>query len=203
MTLPRGLYGMVDTGAPLPPPTQLDVLLRAGCRVMQVRAKGESADARRSLVRALVPAARASGALLLVNDDIDAAAHADGVHLGQEDAPPAAARARLGPRALIGWSTHTAGQVEDARGAVDYIGFGPVFGTATKDTGYAPRGVAALADAVARFGGPVVAIGGIGEGDLPALQAAGAWCWAVIGGVWGAPDPLLAARRFASAGSGR
>lgn len=195
----RGLYGMVDTGVARAPADQLAVLLDAGCRVVQLRAKSASTADRCALTRALMPRVRAAGARLIVNDDLSAAALADGVHLGQDDAPPALARARLGAGALVGWSTHTAGQVAAACGHVDYIGFGPVFSTTSKDTGYPPRGVEALAAAVSAFGGPVVAIGGIDAASLPAVRATGAAAWAVIGAIWAAPDPAGAARFFAQA----
>lgn len=199
MSAVRGLYGMVDTGVALAPAAQLAMLLDAGCRVVQLRDKSGSSDARCALTRALLPRVRAARARLIVNDDLTAAALADGVHLGQDDAPPELARARLGPGALVGWSTHTPDQVAAARGRVDYIGFGPIFSTASKDTGYPPRGLRALAAAVSAFDGPVVAIGGIDAAALPAVRATGAAAWAVIGAIWGAPDPCGAARFFASA----
>ncbi len=86
----------------------------------------------------LTPVLRASGALFILNDhaDIAAAVGADGVHLGQDDLPIAVARRILGPEALIGISTHNLDQARAAQSAgADYIGFGPVYRTATKDAG--------------------------------------------------------------------
>jgi len=84
----------------------------------------------------------AGRALLLVNDrpDIARLAETDGVHLGQEDLPWLAARAILGPRALIGVSTHSDAEIDAAQGA-DYIGFGPIFATASKPGLPLPHGI--------------------------------------------------------------
>ena len=87
----------------------------------------------------VVARARAAGAIVIVNDRADIArlSAADGVHVGQEDLEPAAARHILGGSAIIGISTHSPDQVRAAsRLPVDYIAVGPVFGTSTKDTGY-------------------------------------------------------------------
>ena len=139
---------------------------------------------------------RAHSALLIINDHLHVAVetNADGVHLGQEDSDPAHARARLRPHQLIGLSTHTRDQVLHARLHADYIGFGPVFGTTTKDTGFAPRGADALRQAVALSAVPVIAIGGITPDNLGQVRAAGAHGWAVISAIHAADDPAAAAR---------
>lgn len=170
-----------------------------GVSVVQLRAKGATTATRTRMARALMPVARAHGAVLLVNDDVEAAraSGAHGVHLGQDDGPVQAARARLGPAAIVGRSTHTLAQVR-AVAEVDYIGFGPVFSTRTKHTGWSPRGPALLAQAVAASVVPVVAIGGITPDNLPAVSAAGAAGWAVVGGLWGAPDRAAALSLLAS-----
>ena len=86
---------------------------------------------------------------------------AHGVHLGQTDMNPAEARAIVGPDVLIGLSTHTISQVEAAStDTVDYLGFGPIFGTSSKAEAGLPRGPALLAQAVQAADVPVVAIGG-------------------------------------------
>ncbi len=199
--LPPGLYGMIDTAFGAPEAIARD-LLAAGCRVMQLRAKGASTAARTSMARALVPLLDAAGALLIVNDDLVAArdAGAHGLHLGQDDGSLAEARAVLGPGALLGRSTHDLAQLAAVADEADYVGFGPVFGTATKDTGYGARGLALLAAACAAAPVPVVAIGGIDAARLPALRAAGARHWAVISDILGTGQPgadrVARARRF-------
>jgi thiamine-phosphate pyrophosphorylase len=108
---------------------------------------------------------------------------ATGVHVGQDDVPPAAARRILGQRAIVGYSTHTTTQIEAAiREPISYLAIGPVFGTRTKDTGYEAVGVGRVAEAVRAAGSlPVVAIGGITLETAPAVLSVGARGVAVIG----------------------
>jgi len=188
-----GLYGMADAGFG-DPRAQLDQLVAGGVGVVQLRCKGWSDEA----LRELAVYGRGLGVCVVVNDRVDVA-RAAGVwtHLGQGDGP--------GPvDVLFGRSCHTADEVDVvarlvASGAPDaprYIGFGPVFATATKDTGYSARGLDALADAVRRCPVPVVAIGGIGLGNVEAVRATGVAAWAVIGAVWTATDPAAAIAGF-------
>ncbi len=176
-----GLYGMVDTEFG-PPLDIAEALLRSGCTVLQLRAKGLSTDARVTMARALLPRVRAANAVLLVNDDIEAAhrSGAHGVHLGQSDGTVQDAREKLGPHAIVGLSTHTLNQVLSVGPDVDYIGFGPVFSTTTKVSTWATVGIERLRAACVSSPVPVVAIGGIRLHHLPELQAAGAQHWAVI-----------------------
>jgi thiamine-phosphate pyrophosphorylase len=104
--------------------------------------------------------------------------------VGQDDVPPDAARAQLGPTAIIGVSTHTVNQIDVAsREPVNYIAVGPVFPTTTKDTGYAMVGLDMVRAARDRVPGhiAIVAIGGITLEQAPAVLAAGASAVAVIG----------------------
>ena len=144
----------------------------------------------------------AGRALLLVNDRPDVArlAEADGVHLGQEDLPWPAARAILGPGALIGLSTHSDAEIDAAQGA-DYIGFGPIFATASKPGRLlpSPHGIGGLRRAVRRSRIPLVAIGGITIERAPEVAEAGARCVAAIAELCFAPDPELATREMAKA----
>ncbi|MFT4979902.1 MAG: thiamine-phosphate pyrophosphorylase [Myxococcota bacterium] len=197
--LPAGLYGMADAG--FGDPVALGCMLaEAGCRVIQLRAKGWSEADLRAAAAALLPPLRARGCLLILNDHpaLAAAVGADGAHIGQDDGRAAEARAMLGPARLLGLSTHTPQQVDAAQGVADYIGFGPVFGTQTKATGYAPRGVGALAEAATRSAIPVVAIGGITTANLPDVRGSGAHCWAVVSAILRAPSPPEAVRLFLS-----
>ena len=141
----------------------------------------------------------AAGAALIVNDRIDIAlaAGADGVHLGQTDLPIEDAR-RISQKLWIGVSTHDVAQVRAACAAgADYLGFGPVFTTTTKERPDPVQGIGGLRSAVAEAAGrPVVAIGGITAGDAADVYRAGAHAVCAIGAVNDARDPGDAARRF-------
>jgi thiamine-phosphate pyrophosphorylase len=178
--LPRGLYAIADSqfGNPL---LLGQALLNAGALTLQIRTKTWSTAERIQLGRALLPLATDLGALLIMNDDINAACELDiGLHLGQEDGPAEAARSRLGHHAIIGRSTHSLDQIRDLEPTIDYIGFGPMFTTQTKETGWSPRGIPLLQQAIACSSVPVVAIGGITSAHLPELRRSGVHAWAVI-----------------------
>ncbi|HPI92296.1 MAG TPA: thiamine phosphate synthase [Deltaproteobacteria bacterium] len=135
----------------------------------------------------------------IINDRMDIAclAGADGVHLGQKDVDPARARTLLGPDAVIGLSTHDLDQVRRANTLpVDYIGFGPIFETASKDNPDPVTGTAALAEAVSLSTVPVVAVGGITGDAIPALKRTGCHDVAVIGAVTRSADPCTETLRL-------
>jgi len=144
---------------------------------------------------------RGAGAQLIINDhaDIAAAVDADGVHLGQDDLPLENARSLLGPERIIGISTHSlqqalAAQVEGA----DYVGFGPVFPTSTKDAGPA-LGADALRTVCSKVTVPVLAIGGITRSTAGEAVLAGAAGVAVISGILAVKDRQAASRDLLSA----
>jgi len=170
----------------------------AGAPVVQLRCKHATDSQALAWARAIREQTRESGTRFVVNDRFDLAllAEADGVHLGQGDLPPNALPRDLRARLAVGRSTHTSQQLEAARHEdVDYVAFGPVFGTTSKASEYAPRGLAALRQAVEIAAPrPLVAIGGIEASHLPALREAGAAGFAVISVVAGAPDPVAAVR---------
>jgi thiamine-phosphate pyrophosphorylase len=130
---------------------------------------------------------------VIVNDraDLAALARAAGVHVGQDDLAPAAARELVGASAIVGLSTHTPGQIEGAlTQPITYVAIGPVFGTSTKDTGYTAVGLDMVKTAARLARGlPVVAIGGITLETAPAVLEAGAACVAVIGDLVAGGDP--------------
>jgi thiamine-phosphate pyrophosphorylase len=172
--------------------------LEGGARFLQVRGKDQSGAALLDLASSVVSLARDRHAIVIVNDRADIAklAGADGVHLGQEDLPPARARTILGPSAIIGRSTHTVGQIESAaREPVSYLAIGPVFQTRTKATGYDAVGLS-LVRAAVRSGVPVVAIGGITLDTAPDVIAAGASSVAVIGDLLATRDPSGRVREY-------
>ncbi|MET0556736.1 MAG: thiamine phosphate synthase [Vicinamibacteria bacterium] len=204
--LPPGpfLYPILDAAllAGRPCGAAVAALARGGARIVQVRAKGASDRVLFALAQEALAAARASGVLLVVNDRPDVALMlgADGVHLGQDDLPPAEARRLLGPDAIVGWSTHSVEQLDEAAAEpVDYVAFGPVFPTATKRDADPVVGLDRLRTARARTARPLVAIGGITTGNARATAAAGADGLAVISGLLSAPDLAAAARAFAAA----
>jgi thiamine-phosphate pyrophosphorylase len=168
-------------------------LLRAGAPLVQVRTKGVNDRARLEVAAVIVGAARASGATCLVNDrvDIALAAGADGVHVGADDLPAAAARRLLGAAAVVGATCRNA---EDARRAegegASYLGVGPVYATSTK-TGLpdpiGPGGVEAIAAAVSI---PVIGISGVTVDNAGAVLDAGAWGVAVVNAVYGSDEPV-------------
>ncbi len=183
-------------------------LLAAGVRILQYREKKLPAGQMLEECRQLRRLTREAGATFIVNDHIDIAmlVDADGVHIGQDDLPPAAVRQLLGPERIIGLSTHSPQQAEAARAAgVDYIGVGPIFATRTKEDVTAPVGLGYLDWAVANAGLPFVAIGGIKEHNIGELAAHGASCCALVSELVGAPDigARVAAVRRAMHGAGR
>jgi thiamine-phosphate pyrophosphorylase len=163
-------------------------LAGAGARLIQLRAKTLGDGARVESARAAVAAAHAEGALLIVNDRPDVAriADADGVHVGQDDLPPADVRALLGPGAIVGLSSHDLGQAVAAGAAgVDYVAVGPVFVTTTKERPDPVVGLALVRAARAALAGPLVAIGGITAGNAREVVDAGADGVAVVSALSG------------------
>lgn len=173
--------------------------LAGGADMIQLRDKTGSVRDLLPQARAIRALCRARGALFIVNDRVDLAlaADADGVHVGQEDLPACGARRLLGRRRLLGASTHDLAQAEAAREAgADYIGFGPMFATGTKDTGYAPRGLDLLREIRRAVPLPILAIGGITLENAASVIEAGATAPAVISAIVAAPDIAAAAAAF-------
>ena len=157
-----------------------------GARFVQIRDKDTPV---RMLLRDLnncLDYAEAHNVTLILNDrcDLVLTANLIGVHLGQEDIPPEAARALLGKKRVIGYSTHTLAQVRQSLGMpINYIGFGPVYETATKTDAHRAVGLKNLALACGIASTPVVAIGGIGLKEIRPVLETGASCVAVISAI--------------------
>lgn len=169
-----------------------------GARFVQLRQKSAGSGSFVALAREILSLAGPAGAQLILNDRADLAviAGAAGVHVGQQDLPVAAVRAIVGTDAIVGISTHTRPQVDEALDTTaDYVAVGPVFQTSTKDTGYEPRGLDLLRYAAGR-GKPVVAIGGITLETAPDVIAAGATSVAVISDLMAAGDVSERVRRY-------
>lgn len=196
MRLPARLLVITDRkSAPQPLEAVVAAALRGGCRWLSVREKDLSHDEQVALLARIVAQGRSCGATVTVHGDagVALAAGADGVHLPAGGAP-ARARAKLGDKALIGLSVHSAGEAADTDPAADYVTLSPIFASASKP-GYGPAlGLAGLADAVAGAQVPIVALGGIGADNLAGCLAAGAAAAAVMGGIMAAADPEAASR---------
>ena len=165
-------------------------LLEGGIKLLQLRAKAMIPVDFLRLACATRTLTRAYACRLIVNDRVDIAlsCEADGVHLGQEDLPLHAARRLMGDR-IIGISTHSIEQAKEAEaGGADYIGFGPMYGTTTKATGYSARGLEMLRRVRKAVTIPIVAIGGITEGNVTEVWQAGADSAAIISDLLGADD---------------
>ncbi len=163
-----------------------------GAQVIQFRDKFLEHDALVDTARRMAAICRAHGVTLVVNDRADIAheAGADGVHLGRDDASVRDARLLLGAQAVIGGTAGNLGEALQAEAAgADYVGFGHVFATTSKQKSTPPIGVDAIARAIARVRVPIIAIGGITIANASEVLAAGAWGIAVIGAVCAADDP--------------
>jgi thiamine-phosphate pyrophosphorylase len=195
------LYLVLDPA--IRPDRPLTDLLREaaslGVRLFQYRDKQASMKEAYRQALALRQAATEAGALLIVNDrcDLAMAVAADGVHLGQGDLPIAYARPLLGQERIIGLSTHNPDQVREADTVQpDYIGFGPIFGTATKADHDPVVGLEGLRTIRPLTTLPIFAIGGITADSAGEVVAAGADGLAVISAILKAPDPGAAIRTF-------
>jgi thiamine-phosphate pyrophosphorylase len=170
-------------------PTHLSILkelVRGGAQLVQIRDKDTPLDDLLADLRKCVEFASRHDVQILVNDRCDLAlsSGAAGVHLGQEDLPPDAARRLLGPDRIIGHSTHSMREARDSFAEpVDYIGFGPIFATRTKADPAPIVGLTRLRQVCDRSPQPVVAIGGIGLEQVAAVLDTGAASAAVISGL--------------------
>ena len=183
-TLPR-IYPITDTAiSGLSHFEQVRRLIEGGANLIQLREKRLGAGEWLEDAANAVQFAKSRGVTILINDRVDMAIAlgADGVHLGQNDLPPAAARRILGPDAIIGFSTHSLEQMRLAiRMPVDYFGFGPVFSTKTKPDSDPVVGLELLRRARREASGrPLVAIGGITGQNVHKVIDAGADSAAMI-----------------------
>ncbi|MBU0501341.1 MAG: thiamine phosphate synthase [Gammaproteobacteria bacterium] len=196
----HGLYVITDTAlCAYQLEARVEQALLGGTRVVQYRDKSSDQPRRLAEAKALAGLCRSHGALLIVNDDIELAATsgAHGVHLGREDGAITAARAALGPEAIIGLSCYNdfdlARQAQQA--GADYVAFGRFFPSRTK-----PGAVQADPDLLRRgrveLDRPLVAIGGITPENGRSLTASGAQMLAVIQAVFGARDIRAVCERF-------
>ncbi len=182
-------------------PGRLQALLDGGVDLVQLRMKeAPDTDVLREAAR-MREACAAAGVGFLINDrpDLAVAARADGVHVGQDDVAAAAARATVGPDAIVGLSTHAPEQLAAAPPEADYVAVGPVWETPTKP-GRAAAGLAYVAHAAAQAGArPWFAIGGIDSTNVRGVVEAGARRIVVVRALVDAADPAQVAATLKAA----
>ena len=185
MKLPA-FYPILDTGAilarDLDPIRVAQDLLDGGSQILQFRHKGFLSRQAFAWLEEIAGLTKQAGAMLVVNDRADLARlFGATLHLSQDDLPPSAARAVVGERAIIGYSTHNELQLRAAAGEpVNYVALGPIFGTATKENPDATVGVEELRRLRPLTNRPLVAIGGITRANAVEVREAGADSVAII-----------------------
>ena len=165
--------------------------INAGIKVIQYREKGKKLLEKYNECIKIRQMTAEAGVTFIVNDNIDIAmlVKADGVHIGQDDLPVEKVRALTGDKMIIGLSTHSPRQAQDAANrGVDYIGVGPIFRTFTKKDVCDPVGLEYLEYVVGNIEIPFVAIGGIKESNMHEVKRRGAGCMAMVTEIVGAED---------------
>ncbi|HEV3400353.1 MAG TPA: thiamine phosphate synthase [Acidimicrobiales bacterium] len=179
----------------------IEACIAGGVDIVQLREKHLEARALIGRGRLAALVCRNHGVPFVLNDRPDLAleVEADGVHVGQDDAPPALARRIVGPHALVGLSTHAPAQLDDAASEpVDYLSAGPVVPTPTKP-GRSGTGLEYPAYAATHARVPWFVTGGATPETVPAMVAAGARRFVVVRWLTRAPDPTAAARALRQA----
>ncbi len=194
LNLPK-IYPITDTRlTKLSHAEQVERLIKGGARFIQLREKYASPKKFYDDAKTAIEIARKTSVKIIINDrvDIALALKADGVHLGQDDLPPAKAREILGEKAIIGFSTHSIEQaIEAVKLPIDYVAIGPVFATTTKenpDDVVGIEGVKRVREAIGNF--PLVAIGGISAENVSQILESGADSAAVIKSILFPPEKI-------------
>ena len=194
------LYAILDLGYVAEPDRVATALklIAGGADVLQLRAKCHDIGEIRDVAKEIFPICRATGVPFIINDYPELAAEldADGVHIGQDDGPLAAAREIIGSGKIIGRSTHSLAQARAALDeGFDYIGFGPLFPTPTK-LGRPGIGLADISVMQSDVGSkiPAFCIGGIKRTNLPEVIAAGARRVVIVSDLLTADDVESATR---------
>ena len=176
-----------------------EAAVRAGVKIVQLRMKHVAREDILREAREMRRVTQGTETLFIVNDDpaLAAEAEADGVHVGQDDMPPAEVRAKFPQLKVVGLSTHNLDQVYASWDQpIDYIGVGPVYATPTKDIPDPTLGPEMAGRMIAAARVPAVAIGGINAETLSPVLAAGARNFAVVRAVCQSPDPYSAIRKL-------
>ena len=169
----------------------VQAMIQAGVKIIQYREKNKKMMDKYEECKKIRALTWAAGVTFIINDDVDIAllVKADGVHIGQQDLPIEKVRELVGDEMIIGLSTHSPAQAQDAvkRGA-DYIGVGPIFRTFTKKDVCDPVGLEYLEYVVEKLDIPFVAIGGIKEHNVNEVANRGAGCIAMVTEIVGADN---------------
>ena len=178
----------------------VDAAVKGGATMVQLRDKHASTEERVALASRLKPICTSHGAVLVINDDVEAAhiSDVDGVHIGQGDMDVALARQTIGPDKIVGLSVETvtaARQVSD--GLADYVGISPVYATPTKQDHKPPIGFDGLAEICAASPVYSVAVGGLKLADCHDVLATGVHGMAVVSAICGQDDPYAASLALA------
>lgn len=197
----RGIYAIVDPIMEADPvPLALDYL-KGGVPTIQLRDKAGNRDLSlfRERARKIAALKKDYRFCFIVNDFLEVAAEvgADGVHVGKDDPPIEECRRRLGGGKIIGYSAHSLEEAVEAekRGA-DYVAFGAIFTSPTKDIPHPIQGIGRLREVVSAVKVPVVAIGGIGRDNIKEVLATGTASVAMISALARASDRVAEARFY-------
>lgn len=194
--IPSSPFLCVITDEAYCPVTLAEEALKGGAAMIQLRHKTASGSQLFTWAIEIRKRCHQYHALCIINDrvDIALASDADGVHLGQDDLPAAAARKLLGNTRIIGVSASSAEEaVQAEKDGADYIGFGHIYPTISKQKKHAPLGPENLQKTLEIISLPVIAIGGINRENAPLLISRGASGVAVISAVSRAKEPSTAA----------
>ena len=198
---PQAIYPICDVPSGTRTHVELaGAILAGGARFLQLRVKNRPTREFVEIARAVKRLTDAAGVQLIINDRVDIALLIDaaGVHVGQDDLPLKATRQLLGSQRIVGFSTHNAAQLNAAAatGLADYLAFGPIFPTRSKENPDPVQGLDNLGQIRTLTDLPLVAIGGITADHVRAVLASGADAVAVIGAIAGSPDPAAATSRL-------
>lgn len=190
----RGLYAIVDN-TPVPERSHLwlaEQYLQGGARILQLRMKGGPGNEVAVVARSIRALKKKYQFTFILNDQLSLAKEldVDGYHGGQDDPSPSVAREVLGAGKLIGYSSHSLLEAEQAvQQGADYVAFGAIFPSPLKGPGHPVQGVKKLSEVVSKIAVPVVAIGGIGRDNVQQVLATSVACVALISGLATAPQP--------------
>lgn len=200
----RGLYAITDTESiqdTCQLVTAVEQAILGGAQLIQYRDKSTNREQRWQQAQALQTLCGKHGIPLIINDDVELAAaiHADGVHLGKDDASLQLARASLGDTAIIGVSCYNRLDLalQAAQAGADYVAFGSFFPSSTKPAAVSAD-ISLLRDAKQRLSVPIVAIGGITPNNGRALVDAGADFLAVISGIFANANVRTTAQTYSA-----
>ncbi len=200
--IPLSPFLCVITDEALCPVTIAAMALKGGAAMIQLRHKSASGSQLFSWAVEIRNQCKNYRSLFIINDrvDIAMASGADGVHLGQQDMPATVARKLLGKKCIIGVSASSLEEALQAeKDGADYIGFGHIYPTLSKEKGFAPLGTKTLQHAATFISLPMIAIGGVSPENAASLISCGASGVAVISAVTRTDDPAMAARELVAA----